>query len=166
MYETICQSRCYEKIKESKMSKPENGNLHEFTLQDEIFNTTAALIGFGVLFGFVVNVVTVFMGQPGNLGLWTVIGMIVFGGVAIAYALKLYKFDKKFGVRAGNEYNINKIKDYYGAPINIIEDKDNSYYTFREEIFGMFAKIHTFTTDKSGIVKKHEVSFIGTNKKG
>lgn len=142
-----------------------NQNLNEFTLQDEIFNTMAALLGFGLLFGFFVNVVTVFMGEHGNLGLWVVLGLLIFGGVGVAYAFKLRKFDKEFGIRPDNKYNIDKIKDYYGAPVDIIKDDNNSYYTFREEIFGMFAKTHTFTTDKSGNVIKHEVSFIGVNKK-
>ena len=69
----------------------------------------------------------------------------------VRYAIRTLEFDK--------------VKDYFGAPINIIEDKDNSYYTFHEEILGMFAKTHTFTTDKAGKVIRHEVSFITTNKK-
>lgn len=147
------------------MADQNNGNLHEFILRDEIFNTILALLGFGALFGFLANVVTVvLMRQKGDLGLWLVIGLIAFGIFGVVYAFKLRKFDKEFGIRPDNKYSIDKIKNYYGAPVNINEDKDNYYYTFREEMFGMFAKTHVFTTDKSGTVKKHEVSSIEKNK--
>jgi hypothetical protein len=105
------------------------------------------------------------MGNPGNLMLWIIICMVIFGGIGIGYACKLRKFNKELGIRNGNDYTIDKVKEYFGAPVNILEDKDCSYYTFREEIIGMFARTHTFTTNKKGIVIKHELTSIETNKK-
>ena len=141
-----------------------NNNVNEFSLKDEIFNSMAMLIFFGAAFGFLMNIFMALRGE-GNMALMVIIGMVIFGCIGAGYAFKLRKFDKEYGIRPDNKYSIDKIKEYFGAPEGIIEDKDNSYYTFREEIMGMFSKTHTFTTDKSGIVIKHEVSSIETNKK-
>lgn len=147
------------------MAKQENGRLHEFNLAGEIFSSMAALLIFGMLFGVVINIVMVIMGNPGNMNTWVILCMLIFAGIGIAYSFKLRKFDKEFGLRDNNKYSIDKVKDYFGAPVDILEDKDCSYYTFYEDVAGMLARVHTFTTDKKGVVIKHELSFIGNNKK-
>lgn len=147
------------------MAKTENGKMHEFSLGDEIFSSIAGLLVFGILFGFVIHILMSVMGNQSNMSVWIILCMIIFGGIGIAYSFKLSKFNKEFGLRKDNKYSIDKVKDYFGAPADIIEDKDCSYYTFYEDIAGMLSRVHTFTTDKKGVVIKHELSFIGTNKK-
>ena len=147
------------------MSKHENGKMYEFSLGDEIFNSMAIFLVCGMIFGFLLNIMMVLMGNPGNMTLWIIICMIIFGGIGIGYAFKLRKFNKEFGIRKDNDYSIDKIKDYFGSPVNILEDKDCSYYTFHEEFMGIFARTHTFTTKKKRVVIKHELTSFKTNKK-
>lgn len=146
------------------MTNQENGKLHDFDLSNEIFNAVAVYFGSGLLFGFLIYIITAIMGRNTGVGAF-IICILIFGGVGIAYLFKLHKFDKDFGLRQDNKYSIDKIKEYFGAPINILEDKDCVYYTFYENTPLVFNKIHTFTTDKKGIVIKHELSFLGNNKK-
>ncbi|MBQ4070762.1 MAG: hypothetical protein IJD52_05365 [Alphaproteobacteria bacterium] len=88
-----------------------------------------------------------------------VIAWCVFDFVMIKQKAEIAK---RFTVKPDNKFTIKDVKEYFGTPINVIQDSENSYYTFEEQAFksgllAIFQTIHTFTTDKNGVVIKHEM---------
>jgi hypothetical protein len=132
-----------------------SGKRKEYKAQDEI---GIVLVGgplAGACFGWFRGL---WEGGGKAMGMTITIGLfigLIGGGI---YAAKLIKFARQFKITKNDPYTIERVKEHFGAPTNIVKDTDVSYYTFGEESLGGIVKRnHVFTTDGKGVVVKHEV---------
>lgn len=104
-----------------------------------------------------------FMGMMGGLLLSLFIGKdglpagIIIGIIfSIVYSCEVIRLSKRFRINDNHKYTIKDVKDYFGTPLEIIKDEDETYYRFADKM--IFVKRgHIFTTDKAGNVIKYEV---------
>lgn len=147
------------------MAQNKSGKLHEFSLEGEAMMSIAGLTVFGLVAGYIMEIVSRITGSASDMQGLT-IGCAVLGfGAGVWYTFKQYKFQKEFGIRSDNQYKIDKVIEHFGTPSDIIKDENCSYYHFTEEVVGLFSREHVFTVDKKGVVIKHELSDIGTKQK-
>nr|MBQ0091360.1 hypothetical protein [Candidatus Enterousia merdequi] len=147
------------------MSQNKSGKLHEFSLESEALQSILGLPVFGLIAGYFMSLIGKFTGTASDMS-GLPIGCAIIGFCAgIWYTFKQYKFQKEFGIRSNNQYNIDKVIEHFGTPSEIIKDEKCSYYHFTEDVLTFFSREHVFTVDKKGIVTKHELSDIGTKQK-